>query len=143
MHWAERIAEELINENPLKEEFLCVAGTSPSGSVHIGNFRDVATPLFVVEALKRKGKKARLMLSWDEFDRLRKVPKNIAAIAPDFEKYIGMPYCMIPDPHGKYSSFAEYNEKEYEESLKELGIDIEYRYQGKEYMMGECELNII
>ena len=111
MHWAERIAEELINENPLKEEFLCVAGTSPSGSVHIGNFRDVATPLFVVEALKRKGKKARLMLSWDEFDRLRKVPKNIAAIAPDFEKYIGMPYCMIPDPHGKYSSFAEYNEK--------------------------------
>lgn len=136
MHWAERIAEELINENPGKEEFLCVAGTSPSGSVHIGNFRDVATPLFVVEALKRKGKKARLMLSWDEFDRLRKVPKNIAAIAPDFDKYIGMPYCMIPDPHGVYSSFAEYNEKEYEQSLEELGIDIEYRYQGKEYRSG-------
>lgn len=143
MHWAERIAEELINENPGKEEFLCVAGTSPSGSVHIGNFRDVATPLFVVEALKRKGKKARLMLSWDEFDRLRKVPKNIAAIAPDFDKYIGMPYCMIPDPHGVYSSFAEYNEKEYEQSLEELGIDIEYRYQGKEYRSGRYVEGII
>lgn len=118
-------------------------GNKPLGSVHIGNFRDVATPLFVVEALKRKGKKARLMLSWDEFDRLRKVPKNIAAIAPDFEKYIGMPYCMIPDPHGKYSSFAEYNEKEYEESLKELGIDIEYRYQGKEYRSGRYVEGII
>ena len=143
MHWAERIAEELINENPDKEEFLCAAGTSPSGSVHIGNFRDVATPLFVVEALKRKGKKARLMLSWDEFDRLRKVPKNIAAIAPDFEKYIGMPYCMIPDPHGECESFAEYNEKEYEKSLEELGIDIEYRYQGKEYRSGRYVDGII
>ena len=136
MHWAERLADELIKENPKKEEFLCAAGTSPSGSVHIGNFRDIATPYFVVKALRERGKKAKLMLSWDDFDRLRKVPKNIAAIAPDFDKYIGMPYCMIPDPYGKYSSFAEYNEKEYEKSLEELGIDIEYRYQGKEYTSG-------
>ena len=136
MHWAERLADELISENPGKEEFLCVAGTSPSGSVHIGNFRDVATPYFVVKALRARGKKAKLMLSWDDFDRLRKVPKNVAAIAPDFEKYLGMPYCMIPDPYGKYSSFAEYNEKEYERSLEEMGIDIEYRYQGKEYTSG-------
>ena len=108
MHWAERIADELIAENPGKEEFLCAAGTSPSGSVHIGNFRDVATPFFVVKALRARGKKARLMLSWDDFDRLRKVPKNIAAIDPEFDKYLGMPYSMIPDPNGKRVSFADY-----------------------------------
>ena len=143
MHWAERLADELIAENPDKEEFLCAAGTSPSGSVHIGNFRDIATPYFVVKALRARGKKARLMLSWDDFDRLRKVPKNIAPIAPDFDKYIGMPYCMIPDPYGKYSSYAEYNEKEYEASLAEMGIDIEYRYQGQEYMSGRYVDGII
>ena len=143
MHWAERLADELIAENPGKEEFLCAAGTSPSGSVHIGNFRDIATPYFVVKALRARGKKAKLMLSWDDFDRLRKVPKNIAPIAPDFEKYIGMPYCMIPDPYGKYSSYAEYNEKEYEASLAEMGIDIEYRYQGQEYMSGRYVEGII
>ena len=53
MHWAERLADELIAENPGKEEFLCAAGTSPSGSVHIGNFRDIATPYFVVKALRK------------------------------------------------------------------------------------------
>ena len=143
MHWAERIADELIAENPGKEEFLCAAGTSPSGSVHIGNFRDVATPFFVVKALRAKGKKARLMLSWDDFDRLRKVPKNIAAIDPDFGKYLGMPYSMIPDPNGKCESFADYYEKEYEKSLEELGIDIEYRYQGKEYRSGRYVDGII
>ena len=46
-------------------------------SIHIGNFRDIATSLFVVRALERKGKKARLLFSWDEYDRLRKVPVNV------------------------------------------------------------------
>ncbi len=143
MHWAERIADELISENPGKEEFVLAAGTSPSGRVHIGNFRDVVTPYFVAEALKFRGKKARLMLSWDDFDRLRKVPKNVSEKHPDFEKYIGMPYCMIPDPDGVYSSFAEANEKEYEKSLEEMSIDIEYRYQGKEYTSGRYVDGII
>ena len=70
MHWADRIAKELIEKNPDKEEYVCAAGISPSGSVHIGNFRDIATSLYVVKALERQGKKARLLFSWDEFDRL-------------------------------------------------------------------------
>ena len=86
MHWAEKLAEELIERNPNKEEYVCAAGISPSGSVHIGNFRDVATSFYVVKALQKKGKKAKLLFSWDEFDRLRKVPSNIAKIAPDFDK---------------------------------------------------------
>ena len=136
MHWAEKIAEEIIKNKPNKEEYVCAAGISPSGSVHIGNFRDVATSYYVVRALRKMGKKARLLFSWDEFDRLRKVPSNIAKIAPDFDKYLGMPYANIPDPYGKYSSYAEYNEKEFENSLKELGIDVDYRYQAKNYTSG-------
>ncbi|MGN0819195.1 MAG: lysine--tRNA ligase [Christensenellaceae bacterium] len=143
MHWAEKIADELISRNPDKEEYVCAAGISPSGSVHIGNFRDVATSYYVCRALEKKGKKARLLFSWDEFDRLRKVPSNIAKIAPDFEKYLGMPYAMIPDPYGKTSSYAEYNEKEFEESLVELGIKPDYRYQAKEYTSGRYADGII
>ncbi len=136
MHWAEKLADELIERNPNKEEYVCAAGISPSGSVHIGNFRDVATSFYVVKALQKRGKKARLLFSWDEFDRLRKVPSNIAKIAPDFDKYLGMPYALIPDPYGKYSSYAEYNEKEFEKSLEEMGIPADYRYQAKNYMSG-------
>ena len=76
MHWSEEIAQRSIDRDPDKEEYVCAAGTSPSGSVHIGNFRDVATPLFVVKALQKKGKKARLLLSWDDYDRCRKIPAN-------------------------------------------------------------------
>ncbi len=136
MHWAEKIAEEVIARNPNKEEYVCAAGISPSGSVHIGNFRDVATSYYVVRALRKKGKKARLLFSWDEFDRLRKVPSNIAPLDPEFDKYLGMPYAYIPDPYKKCNSYAEYNEKEFEASLAELGIDADYRYQAKNYTSG-------
>ena len=47
MHWSEEIAQRVIARNPDKEEYVCAAGISPSGSVHIGNFRDIATSLFV------------------------------------------------------------------------------------------------
>ena len=74
MHWSEEIAQRIIERKPDKEEYVCAAGISPSGSIHIGNFRDVATSYFVVKALRKMGKKAKLLFSWDEFDRLRKVP---------------------------------------------------------------------
>ena len=90
MHWAEKIADRIIKKNPDKEEYVCAAGISPSGSIHIGNFRDIATSLFVAKAIEKRGKKARLLFSWDEFDRFRKVPANVKAIDPEnkMEQYI-------------------------------------------------------
>ncbi len=143
MHWAEKIADELIAKKPNKEEYVCAAGISPSGSVHIGNFRDIATSYYVCRALEKKGKKARLLFSWDEFDRLRKVPSNIAKIDPNFEQYLGMPYAMIPDPYKCFNSYAEYNEKEFENSLDELDIHPDYRYQAKQYTSGRYADGII
>ena len=65
MHWAEKIADRIIKKNPDKEEYVCAAGISPSGSIHIGNFRDIATSLFVAKAIEKRGKKARLLFSWE------------------------------------------------------------------------------
>ena len=80
MHWSEEIAQRLIDRDPDKAEYVCAAGISPSGSVHIGNFRDIATSLFVCKALQKMGKRARLLFSWDDFDRCRKIPANVQAL---------------------------------------------------------------
>ena len=106
MHWSEKIAQEIVARNPNKEEYVCAAGISPSGSIHIGNFRDVATSYFVVKALRKMGKKAKLLFSWDEYDRLRKIPVNVAQANGDMEQYIGYPYVDVPNPfsHSKAPS---------------------------------------
>ena len=68
MHWSERIADKIIEKNPNKEVYTCASGVSPSGSVHIGNFREIAIPYFVARALKLKGKNVRFIFSWDDFE---------------------------------------------------------------------------
>ncbi len=149
MHWSDRIAQEIIRRRPDKEEYVCAAGISPSGSIHIGNFRDIATSLFVAQALRRQGKKAKLLFSWDEFDRLRKIPVNVAKVPrPEGEKpweeYIGCPYVDVPNPFDDGSeSYAKYFEKEFEEAMKRFGIEMDYRYQGDMNRSGKYAEHVI
>lgn len=144
MHWSDELAQRVIAKNPNKEVYTCAAGISPSGSIHIGNFRDIATSLFVVKALERAGKKAKLLFSWDELDRLRKVPVNVSKINNDMEKYIGFPYVDVPNPFGtKEKTYAEYFEKEFLDSIKPFNIEMDYRYQAEMYRSGAYEDDVI
>ncbi len=144
MHWSEEIAERLIQKNPDKEEYICAAGISPSGSVHIGNFRDIATPLFVCKALEKRGKKAKLIISWDEYDRCRKIPANVQAVVGDtYDKYIGCPYVDIPDPFGCHENYARHFEEEFLNAIKPFGIKFECRYQAEMYRSGKYTADLI
>jgi lysyl-tRNA synthetase class 1 len=141
MHWAERLADEIITKSPNKEEYLCAAGISPSGSVHIGNFRDIATCHFVCLALRKRGKRARLLFSWDEFDRFRKVPANVTD--ENFYTHIGKPYSDVPDPFGCCESYAAHFEQEFERALKTFQIEVDFRYQTAEYRSGRYTEHLI
>lgn len=144
MHWSDKIAEKIIERNPNKEEYVCAAGISPSGSIHIGNFRDIATSLFVVKALERKGKKAKLLFSWDEYDRVRKIPVNVAKVRDDMEKYIGASYADVPNPFDtEEKTYAEYFEKEFEAAIDRFGIKMDYRYQAQMNKSGKYKDYVI
>jgi len=146
MHWSDKIAERVIKRNPDKEEYVCAAGISPSGSIHIGNFRDIATALFVCQAIERKGKKARLLFSWDEYDRFRKVPVNVSEVDPEnkFEEYIGLPYKDVPNPFDtEETDYADYFEKEFMRSIDKFGITMDYRYQADMYRSGKYVEHIL
>jgi len=139
-HWSELFTDEVLEVFPDEEIYTCAAGISPSGIIHFGNLRDVVTSLGVFQELKNRGKKVKIIFSWDDFDRFRKVPVGVDS---SFEEYIGLPLSKVPCPDGKYSSYAEKYEKEFEESMKELNIDLEYRYQTQEYISGKYDDLII
>jgi lysyl-tRNA synthetase class 1 len=129
-HWADAIAEKLIELNPKKKKFVCAAGISPSGTVHIGNFRDVITVDLVGRALKDKKKEVELIFSWDEFDKLRKIPANVPE---NFSRYLGMPLAEIPDFDKCHKSYAKHFEADFEKVLPELGIEIRFIHQAEMY----------
>ena len=130
MHWAERIADSLIAQHPGHEVYHFASGTTPSGPVHCGNLRDILTNWFVARCLLDRGKRIKLIHSWDNYDRFRKVPKDVPE---NYSTYLGKPVADVPDPWGVYTSYAERYEKTFEQSLEALGIDLEYRYQASMY----------
>src|SRR5258706_16432477 len=122
-HWGEIIADKVLKVFPDREVYTCAAGISPSGTVHFGNFRDVITAYVVGEALKKRGKNARVLFSWDNFDRFRKVPANVEQ---SFSKYVGTPLSRIPDPWEELSSYAAHFQAPFENAMDELGISLDY-----------------
>jgi len=125
--WASVAADQIIAAHPNVSVYTTAAGISPSGVVHFGNFRDVVTAHLVREALQGKGKEARLIFSWDNFDRFRKVPSGVPE---SFAEHIGKPLSKIPDPEGGcHASYAEHFQEPFVQAMNTLGIVIEFRNQ--------------
>lgn len=132
-HWADIYADKIIREKGEKDLYTCASGITPSGTVHIGNFREMISTELVVRALRDKGKNVRFIYSWDEYDVFRKVPKNMPQ--PELlEKYLRCPITMVPDTSGAgCESYARKNEVDVEKILPAVGITPEYLYQAERY----------
>lgn len=131
-HWADVTADRIIRERGDKRQYVCASGITPSGTVHIGNFREIISVELVVRALIDRGKKVRFLYSWDDYDVFRKVPANM----PEQEllaTYLRKPITMVPDVVGKDVSYAAHNEKALESLLPVVGIEPEYIYQAEKY----------
>jgi len=132
-HWSEQLAEKVLKVFPGRDTYVGAAGISPSGHVHIGNFRDIATTGMVLKALQAMGNNVLFLLSWDDFYVFRKVP---AGVPQTFSEFLGKPLCDVPDPEDKLESYAKRHQLRFEESLQDLGVELEYRYQHKLYRAG-------
>jgi lysyl-tRNA synthetase class 1 len=131
-HWADEIAEKIIREKGEKARYTCASGITPSGTVHIGNFREIISVDLVVRALRDLGKKVRFIYSWDDYDVFRKVPENMPR-PEELKKYLRFPITMAPDPWERDASYARHHEVDVETKLPLVGIHPEYLYQAGRY----------
>ncbi|MDR2740125.1 MAG: lysine--tRNA ligase [Treponema sp.] len=131
-HWADETAAKILREKGEKEQYTCASGITPSGTVHIGNFREIISVDLVARALRDLGKKVRFIYSWDDYDVFRKVPKNMPK-QDELLKYLRFPITMVPDPWDRDASYARHHEVDVETMLPEVGIHPEYLYQAERY----------
>jgi lysyl-tRNA synthetase class 1 len=124
-HWADETAIKIIREKGNKDEYTCASGITPSGTVHIGNFREIISVDLVVRALRDMGKEVRFIYSWDDYDVFRKVPKNMPQ-QEKLEKCLHYPITVVPDPWGRDKSYARHHEVDVETILPLVGIHPEY-----------------
>ena len=106
-----------------KKKIIFQTGYGPSGLPHIGTFGEVARTTMMINALHQINKiDTELITFSDDMDGLRKVPENI----PNEEilkKNLGKPLTSIPDPFGKFNSFAEHNNTMLKKFLKSLTLN--------------------
>jgi lysyl-tRNA synthetase, class I len=131
-HWADETAAKIVFEKGEKDIYTCASGITPSGTVHVGNFREIISVELVVRALRDMGKKARFIYSWDDYDVFRKVPKNMPK-QDELSQYLRFPITMVPDPWERDSSYARHHEVDVEGTLPLVGISPEFIYQAERY----------
>ena len=132
-HWADETAAKIIFEKGEKDLYTCASGITPSGTVHIGNFREIISVELVVRALKDLGKNVRFIYSWDDYDVFRKVPLNMPK-QDELKNYLRFPITKVIDPWERDVSYARHHEVDIETILPVLGINPEYIYQAERYM---------
>jgi len=136
MHWAFSAVRDTIAIHGDQEKYTCESGVTPSGTIHIGNFREVITVELVYRAFKYMRKNVRHIHSWDDYDVFRKVPKNMPK-PEELEKYLRCPITETPDTFDcHHDSFAAHNRAPVEEVLPKVGINPDYISQTKKYT--EC-----
>ncbi|MDR0383923.1 MAG: lysine--tRNA ligase [Christensenellaceae bacterium] len=145
MHWSIELANQVLKKYSNKDRYTIASGISPSGSVHIGNYREFVTNYYVARALQNMGKNVRMIFSWDEFDRFRKVPKNFPSHI-NYADSIGKPYTEVPSPYPNFKSSADFFEQEFIRALEDLQmneIPVQMIFQSAEYRSGRYNKNII
>jgi lysyl-tRNA synthetase class 1 len=121
--WVSRFADEVIAEADRRapgEPIVCASGLSPSGPIHLGNLREVMTPHLVADEIRRRGRECVHIISWDDYDRYRKVP---AGVDSSWAEHIGKPLTAVPAPPGSsFPNWAEHYKAAMIDSLAELGV---------------------
>jgi lysyl-tRNA synthetase, class I len=141
--WVARTAGEVRAEGERRhpgETPTCASGISPSGPVHLGNLRELMVPHLVADEVRKQGAPCRHILSWDDYDRLRRVPAGFPA---SFTEYIGRPLSAVPDPCGRHPSWAEHFKDPLRESLARLGVRVTEISQTQMYTSGAYTTQIV
>ncbi|MBI0295042.1 lysine--tRNA ligase [Streptomyces sp. PRKS01-29] len=142
--WVSRFADEVIAEAERRapgKPVVVASGLSPSGPIHLGNLREVMTPHLVADEIRRRGHACVHILSWDDYDRYRKVP---AGIDPSWSEHIGKPLTSVPAPPGSpHPNWAEHFKEPMAEALREMGIEFHPISQTEMYTSGAYREQIL
>ncbi|GAA2266703.1 lysine--tRNA ligase [Kitasatospora cystarginea] len=141
--WVVAAADQVIAEGKRRgpdSPLVCASGISPSGPIHLGNLREIMVPHFVADEIRRRGLHCKHILSWDDYDRLRKVPAGLPA---SFTEHIGRPLTAVPDPCGEHESWAEHFKIPFRAALAELGVEVTEISQTQMYTSGAYREQIL
>jgi lysyl-tRNA synthetase class 1 len=136
---ARKLLKRYPDGKPGGAPMLFETGYGPSGLPHIGTFNEVLRTTMVRNAFHAlSDQPTRLIAFSDDMDGLRKVPDNVPN-GDMLRAHLGKPLTDIPDPFGKFDSFAAHNNAMLRAFLDRFGFDYEFASSTEYYKGGRFD----
>lgn len=136
---ARKLLKRYPDGKPGGAPVLFETGYGPSGLPHIGTFNEVLRTTMVRNAFHAlSDQPTRLIAFSDDMDGLRKVPDNVPN-GDMLRAHLGKPLTDIPDPFGKFDSFAAHNNAMLRAFLDRFGFDYEFASSTEYYKGGRFD----
>lgn len=135
MHWADKVAKEIIASGKFKPYWVDDMKT-PSGFAHIGSMLGPIIHSTVYRALKDAGQDAKLTYVFNDFDTADEFPKEFQEQLTGNE---GKVLKMIPSPSSDFQNFADFIADDLKKSIEYLGFEGEYVSSWELYHEGKFD----
>lgn len=135
MHWADKIAQEIIASGKFKPYWVDDMKT-PSGYAHIGSVLGPMIHSAIYRALKDAGHKAELTYVINDFDTADEFPPNFK---DELAEHAGKVLKMIPSPEPGFDNLADLLAEDLKKSLAYLGFEAKYISSWDMYHQGKFD----
>lgn len=135
MHWADKIAQDIVASNKFKPYWVDDMKT-PSGFAHIGSMLGPVIHSAVYRALKDAGQEAKLTYVFNDFDPADEFP---AILKDTLDGHQGKALKMVPSPDPRFENLADFLADDLKKSIEYLGFEAEYISSWDLYHRGEFD----
>ena len=135
MHWADKVAKEIIDSGKYKPYWADDMKT-PSGFAHIGSVLGPMIHSAIYRALKDAGQEATLTYVINDFDTADEFPSNFKE---ELKEHAGKVLKMIPSPVDSFDNLADLLADDLKKTLTELGFEAKFLSSWDMYHEGKFD----
>jgi lysyl-tRNA synthetase, class I len=135
MHWADKVASEIIKSGKYKPYWVDDMKT-PSGYAHIGSMLGPVVHSAIYRALKDQGKEVTLTYVFNDFDVADEFP---AILQDTLDGHQGKALKMVPSPSPEFDNLADFLADDLKKSIEYLGFEAEYISSWELYRAGKFD----
>jgi lysyl-tRNA synthetase, class I len=134
MHWADKIAQDIINTGKYQPYWVDDMKT-PSGRIHVGSLRGVLIHDIVAVALRDQGQAATYTYVFNDMDPMDGLPGYLDQAV--YQQYMGVPVWKIPAPDGQSENFAVQYANDFIDVITQLGATPKIIWSHELYESGQ------
>lgn len=135
MHWADKVAKEIIASGKYKPYWVDDMKT-PSGFAHIGSMLGPVIHSAVYRALRDAGQPVTFTYVFNDFDTADEFP---AEFREELKDHAGKVLKMIPSPNAGFDNLADYLAHDLRKSIEYLGFEARYISSWELYHQGKFD----